>query len=602
MSLFNFLKTRLSILEIVQEYCQLKQAGHYFKGTCPFHNETDASFTVSPDKGIFYCFGCQAGGDVIAFIAKKENLSQHEAAQHLIDRYSIEVPEELSHISPKEARKAKEKKLSHFHVCEVIATWTHEQLASNRVASDYLTARGITKDMIDYFQMGYFPGGLAAMNRLLKEMTHRHILLKDLMAASVAMQGQSHVYSPFEERIMFPIRDGLGRYVGFGGRIFKPGDKRPKYYNSKESDFFAKGHLIFGLDLAKKAMQDKGQAFLVEGYTDCLAMVQGGYTNTVATLGTACTLEHLKILSRHISQLYVLYDGDAAGQKAILRLAEMCWEVNLELQIIRLPSTEDPASFLQKKGDLNDLIGKSRDIFTFFVDTLGRSFHSQPLSGKLAVSQKIIEVIARVKDHLKQDMLLQQAASVMHIPLETFKERLLEHKSSPSFSTRASTSTHASAQKPPVTPDSDGALADMPGLEKKILFAIINNVEKAVVYSVGTDLLPYFSTETRHFLDKVTKIAEDNESGTRFNAFFEGLPPAEQQWVSAQSLADGQPITDEIWEQLLFQFRKNKWKEIVKNFKGNLLSAQQTGNTERFNELMVTFAGLKQEMRDKGFV
>ena len=168
------------------------------------------------------------------------------------------------------------------------------------------------------------------------------------MTAGILSESKNALYSPFEDRIMFPITDNLGRFCGFGGRTFMPQDERPKYYNSKENNFFTKGSLIFGLNVAKRDIQHKEIVFVVEGYMDCIAMAQHGYTNTVATLGTACTLEHLKQLSRYASYVYVLYDGDAAGQSAILRLTELCWNVNMDLKVIRLPRQEDPASFLAK--------------------------------------------------------------------------------------------------------------------------------------------------------------------------------------------------------------------------------------------------------------
>src|SRR5579859_5964285 len=346
MNLFSFVKSQVFILDVINEYVTVKKAGIYYKGTCPFHSEKTASFTVSPHKEIFYCFGCHATGDVIAFIAQIEHCSQKEAADHLIDRHGIEVP---AHISiERETSQEHNQKKRYFELCDLAAEWAHKNLETNPQALSYFTNRGFTKQTLQLFNVGYFAGGQNGIKNLINFVGQHQFLIDDLLEAHILVQGKQVRYSPFEERLLFPIKDNLGRSCGFGGRIFKEGDERAKYYNSHENQFFTKGSLFFGLHMAKQSIQERASAFIVEGYTDCMAMVQHGYSNTIATLGTACTLEHLKILSRYVHTVHVIYDGDQAGQKAMLRLAELCWEVNLELKVVCLPDKEDPASLLTK--------------------------------------------------------------------------------------------------------------------------------------------------------------------------------------------------------------------------------------------------------------
>ncbi len=327
MNLFSYLKTRVTILDVVSEYATLKKAGLYYKGQCPFHSEKTASFTVSPHKEIFYCFGCHVGGDVIAFIAKIEQCSQTDAAKHLIDRYNIELPTTLSaqvNLSPNSDK-------HYFHICQVVTDWCHQQLLKSAEPFSYLSKRGITKKSIQDFKIGFMPGGLANIKKFITDLNKEQILVDDLLEWHILSRAKNILFSPYEDRIIFPISDPIGRYCGFGGRIFKPQDTRPKYYNSHENDNFAKGQLVFGLDKAKKDIQKTTKVFLVEGYTDCIAMAQSGFTNTVATLGTACTLDHLNVLGRYAQELYVLYDGDNAGQQAILRIGQLCWQASLDL-------------------------------------------------------------------------------------------------------------------------------------------------------------------------------------------------------------------------------------------------------------------------------
>ncbi|MCL5875398.1 MAG: DNA primase, partial [Candidatus Dependentiae bacterium] len=468
MNIFTFIKSRVPILDVIGSYTALKKAGHYWKSPCPFHSEKTGSFTVSPHKDIFYCFGCHASGDVISFIAKIENCSPLEAARFLAERYNIELPESLNH---EESGHDQEEKKRYYDLCEIVARWCHEQLLKSPSAMQYLKKRLINQQSISYFTIGYFPGGLQASKQFIHDMGKQNILIDSLVTANILMQGKNIFYSPFEERIMFPIKDHLGRFCGFGGRIFKEQDARPKYYNSHENEYFLKGSLLFGLDLAKKEIQKKETVFLVEGYTDCVAMVQHGYANTVATLGTACTIDHLKLLSRHADQLYVLYDGDAAGQQAILRLASLCWQATIDLRVVVLPNGEDPASFLGKQGDLNALVSQSKDILLFFIESLGKNFREKGLSAKLSITRKIIEALQPLDDQLKKDILLKKAADLLEIPFESLRQE--EGKVG-----KHAAQVHQAEEGKKVEENIVPALeVGACKLEKKIFFAIMNNIQ-----------------------------------------------------------------------------------------------------------------------------
>jgi len=430
MNIFTFIKSRISIVDVINEYATLRKAGGYWKARCPFHHEKTGSFTVSPHKEIFYCFGCHKSGDVISFIADVENCSQIEAAKYIADRYQIELPEDL------QSSHSQQNKNHYQDICTTVADWCHEQLKKSPSVLAYLHQRDITEQSIDYFKIGYFPSGLLAIKNLIHEMKNQNILVDDLIDAAIIAQGKTVLYSPFEERIIFPIADTMGNYCGFGGRIFKPNDQRPKYYNSHENEFFTKGSLLFGLDMAKKPIQETGHVFLVEGYTDCVAMAQHGYRNSVATLGTACTLQHLKLLARYANDVYVLYDGDAAGKQAILRLTQLCWQANTELKVIELPEGEDPASFLEKGGNLKALIAQAQDIFGFFIASMGTNFKTKSLNERVNLTRKLLETIASVDDALKADMLLQQAASTLGMPLTTLTREMERIKDQVPQSTR----------------------------------------------------------------------------------------------------------------------------------------------------------------------
>jgi DNA primase len=592
MSIFNFVKSRLLILDVVSEYIQLKQAGGYWKGKCPFHAETDASFTVSPDKQIYYCFGCHSGGDIISFIAKTENLSQIEATQHLVEKYKLEIPEELKKQTGNNNKSISEKE-RFFLTNKTVASWMHKKLISNNTALDYLKKRTIPQNIIRSFEIGYLPSGTRSINIFIKEMSQSNILLKDLMEAGILMEGRTGIYSPFEERIIFPIKDTIGRNCGFGGRIFQPNDQRAKYYNSKESELFIKGKLLFGLDKAKKEMQQKSFAFLVEGYTDSIAMHQYGYMNTVATLGTACTIHHLQLLSRQITKLYVLYDGDAAGQKAILRLTELCWKANLELFIITLPKEDDPETYLKKGNDLSLKLETASDIFTFFVESTSSNFWQKSLSEKLKICGQLISLITNIDDQLKQEILLQKMAHLTQIPFDSLKNI---------FKQQQENKGTIVIDNPQIIKANDSSFT-MPPTEAKILAAIINSQNDEEPIKIDPDIISYFSSEFHKILKNLDTFGDKkNKTIFEFNGFLEILDDNEQEWLLKNSFLFDKTVSKNVFNQLIFHFQKQNWKQIVQNIKISIFKARQKNDTQKLSELLGTFSKLKQNMKNKGII
>jgi len=591
MTIFDAVKKQLTIQQVVQDYTKLKRAGIYLKGPCPFHQEATASFTVSPHKEIFYCFGCHAGGDVISFVAKAENCSQLDAAKFLIERYSLTVPEGLLTMSsPKE----QEERDMYLRVCDAVTQWAHEQLENNPIASTYLAKRGVDDKNRSIFMLGYFPGGLQAVNALMKAMRAHSIMAKDLVEANILMEGKNIFYSPFEERIIFPIRNHMGRCCGFGGRTFKEHDDRPKYYNSKENPQFAKGSLIFGFDAAKKAIQEKGSAFLVEGYMDCIAMAQHGYTHTVATLGTACTAEHLKQMGRHAHTVHVLYDGDNAGRKAIVRLAELCWQTNLELKIITLPDQEDPASFLLKNGSLDPLIQEAKDIFFFLLEAMGKGFQQKPLGEKLSTIRKFISLIQAIDDHLKRDLLLNQAARTFDVPFDTLKQELGTAK-------RPHGQPEDSDQEETAVNPTDGY-----ALEKKILAAILTNT---TLLTAETELYlkTYLPTHFMHVFTKLShaklnqtelRLAENPLEAMDFTQFFGTLTEEEKNMVSSVLLKDEAESSEETFKILMRQMHKKYWRFYTLTIKKRLTDARNEGNNAESSRLVEEFTTIKKSMID----
>ncbi len=580
MNLFSYIKQRLPILDVVSEYATLKKAGLYWKGCCPFHHERTPSFSVSPHKEIFYCFGCHLGGDVISFIAKAEHCTPIEAAQHLIERYRIQVPQEITWEKSSQTQESKD---LYFKTCSTFAQWCETQLAKSTAALRYITERKITEQSIKDFSIGYCPGQIKS---LLAYAQKQGIMATNLIDAHILQEGKQALYSPFEERIIFPIRDHIGRFVGFGGRVFQPGDERAKYYNSHDHTFFNKGTMLFGLDRAKKAIAESETAFLVEGYTDLIIMNQYGFTNTVATLGTACTQDHLKQLARYAQKLYILYDGDAAGQNAIIRLAELCWTAALDPYVISLSSKDDPATFLLAGGDLTSKVNEARDIFSFILVHMGSDFAHKSLQERLTITKKIISIILALPDPLKRDLLLAQASTAFALPVETLKQ---EFKAIRKKAVEA-------GQKREQPRETEVPEDEISQLEKKLFSAILNH--KGDIAEEDRELLRLWLPEKLTYLFE-SVIQARTAQGLNVSRLFELVTDDQKEFLSGimmESLHE-QPAS---FEDLLLQFYKKQWKIAVHSVKLKVYDAQQSGDSERIKKVLTQINELKTKMLRRG--
>jgi DNA primase len=580
MNLFSFIKDKVQILDVVQEHLVLKKAGNYWKGPCPFHSEKTGSFTVSPHRGIFYCFGCQEGGDVISFISKVENCSQVEAAKQLAERYNVELPETIAHDSTENI----DEKKRYFALCQAVANWCHTQLFKYPSVMNYLEKRGFSLASINTFKIGYFPGGMRSIKTLSKDIAEQSFLLKDLFEAGIASEGKT-LYSPFEQRLIFPIKDHLGRNCGFGGRVLKKTDERSKYYNSKENTHFQKGSLLFGLDLAKKEIQKTGHVFLVEGYTDCIAMAQYGYRNTVATLGTSCTIDHLKLLAYHAQTVYLVYDSDAAGQKAMMRLTELCWQVDLDLQVIFLPEGHDPATYLADNGDLKSVIATAQDILTFFLKSLGKDYASKPLQLKLSLIRSFLSIVSKLTDRFKQDIILQKASGIFDLPFASLKQEM------------AKVPKTASPERKIEKVQAQMETFELSGLEKKFMCAILNNTQLLERNEVE-HLLPYTPEPLQRLVSKLKQAKRPVESDT-FAYFFDTLEYHEKRMVN--ELLVSQESEDDF-EQLLILLEKTYWKTIVSGTKIQLAQAEAANDKQAVQEIVTSFLDLKKKLLRKGLI
>lgn len=585
MSFFAFIRSNVPIEDVVRDYVSLKPAGHYLKGFSPFKHEKTPSFTVSPGRGIYYCFSTGNGGDVIDFVSKMENCTQGEAAQILIDRFHLKIPESLERGKQEKKREVKE---AYLQCCSLFAQWCSEQLAKAAEARRYLLDRNLTAETITSFMLGYCPGNQEALERFLSYTRAQGILASDLVDAHIVSQGTYGFQFSFDERIIFPICDHMGRICGFGARVFHRGDDRPKYINSRDHDGFNKKQLLYGLHRAKKSIQNSSVVYLVEGYMDCIAMIQSGYTNTVATLGTACTQEHLQLLHRYCHTLIAMYDGDEAGQKAILRLTQLCWNSNLDIGVLTLPEDHDPASFLAAHKTLAAL-GSPQDLFAFSIHALGTQFVKQPVARKIEGLQQIIQLISLVHDQLRQQMLLQQAAATFDVPLALLQRELytafVQNKN------QELKKTFIEKKTAPTEPTDVQVKLDI--LEQR-LFSVIINAGVALCDEERQFLQLHFSEPLRQMF-----ILWQN-SGECFEEFYARLEGDDRQLVSHCVALQTEKASQETFKELFAQMQRKRWKELLKDVKIKLAQAEQCANAEEKRRIMDEFQKVRTSYGTRG--
>lgn len=355
------LRARLPVSEVVGRKVRLVRKGREHSGLCPFHNEKTPSFTVNDEKAFYHCFGCGQHGDVITFVMETEGLSFPEAVERLASQAGLQVPQS----SPEERERAKVRNTL-YDVVEQVCAWYEDNLrqSGGRAALDYLRGRGFTEETIQTFRLGYSPDG---RGRLLQAMEAKGIGKDQLAEAGLIKlpDGGGDPRDYFFNRVMFPITDGRGRVIAFGGRIL--GDGQPKYLNSPETPLFHKGRNLYNFAMAREASRDLGTVIVAEGYTDVIALAQAGLPNSVAPLGTAVTEEQIGLLWRVADEPVLCFDGDSAGERAALRAAERALPLlkpGKTLRFMGLPSGEDPDSLVQSRGvdGFRHIMGSARQL------------------------------------------------------------------------------------------------------------------------------------------------------------------------------------------------------------------------------------------------
>ena len=397
-------KDAADIVEIVSAYTDLRRTGERYTGLCPFHEERTPSFSVDSREKLYYCFGCEAGGDVFRFVQEKEGLGFGEAVEALGDRYAVEMEREREDPRAEEARKRRARL---GEVLERTAQFYAHYLWESREAGkarEYLASRGLREEVLRAFGVGYAP---SAWDQVLTRGQRAGFSVAELAAAGLVQKGkQGGHYDRFRARIMFPVRDGRGRVQGFGARALRP-DSKPKYLNSPEGELYRKSRTLYGIERARAAIAKAGRAVVVEGYMDVLAAHQAEIEEAVAVMGTAITPEQLQQLSGHAEEAVLALDADRAGRAAMLRAQRVAGSRKLRLRVAAMPAGEDPADMLQagEAGRVRELIEEAVELPEFHVRlALDEADLSSP-AGRDRALDEVVPVLAAMRESISRDEL-----------------------------------------------------------------------------------------------------------------------------------------------------------------------------------------------------
>lgn len=409
------LLAKVDIVDIIDEHVPLKKGGANYMACCPFHKEKSASFSVSPHKQFYHCFGCGAHGSAIGFIMEYQGLSFTEAVQYLADRIGMAVPKTRGREEAPEVRQARKKKQQTLEeTTEAAAVFYAGRLKQDARAQAYLSQRGLSPEIIEHYGLGYSPDGWQPLAQIFQPYPNTA-----LVESGMVIEKDGKHYDRFRDRIMFPIRNPRGQVIGFGGRVLDKGE--PKYLNSPETPLFDKGRNLYGLHEGRAAIKEAGRILVVEGYMDVVALAQFGLGYSVAALGTATTADHIKLLMRQTDSIYFCFDGDRAGRKAAWRALENALpqlKDDKSLHFLFLPEAHDPDSYIRAHGKAqfeDALLNQSKPLSAYFWDGLSDGLDLNTHEGKAELVKISAPLLAQISAPALGFLLKQQLSELVGI-------------------------------------------------------------------------------------------------------------------------------------------------------------------------------------------
>ena len=586
--LIEEIRSSNDIVDVISQYVILKRSGRNFFGLCPFHKEKSPSFSVSPDKQIFHCFGCGVGGNVIHFVSKIENINFKETLELLANRANIALPTlDTSYQDNKKAML----KSKVYEINEIAAKFYHETLykPTSKEAQEYIKKRRLDNRTLKSFLIGY-SGTFDELSRLLKEKGYTD---EEILASSLGIKAENgRIIDRFRRRLMIPIQDATGRFIAFGGRVLD--DSKPKYINSPENIVYSKGRNLFGLNIAKKG--DTKKIIIVEGYMDAISLYQRGITNVVASLGTALTENQGRLLRKNSEQIIIGYDADGAGQAATLRGLEILQNMGCDIRVLQIYGAKDPDEFIIKYGSerFQKCVDSAISLVEFKVKILKQDLNLENVNDKIKFLNEVAKILAKVDNNMEKEIYIDKISEEYKISKEAIYgevNKLIYTK----------TNDQKILQRNPVkayikNEKSEKVDESIIKREKMVIYILVNYPEESYNAIKNTITPEDIKSELdKKIIEKIYEKYESNSTSDILDQF------EEEEVINYLSgiMADDFGISDinKCIEDLLNTYNKeklvNKRNEIIKKLENNNTSEETAKLEQELNEIILKLAKVK---------
>ncbi|MFA5059023.1 MAG: DNA primase [Candidatus Omnitrophota bacterium] len=568
---------RCHIVEIVAGYVPLKRAGRNFKANCPFHHEKTPSFVVNPDKQIFHCFGCGEGGNVISFIAKQERLEFPEAVRFLAEKVGIQIPTD-ERSDPKVASlnqliyQANELAADFFHTTLALAE--NESVVT---AVKYLKGRGINLDIVKKFQLGFAP---ESWDKLINHLRSKNITINVMEKAGLVVprENRDGFFDRFRNRIIFPIFDSRSRCVAFGARTMQEG-VAAKYINSPETPIYTKGNHLYGFHLTKDAVRVKDFAIVVEGYMDFIIPFQAGVDNIVASLGTALTVEQIRLIRRYTENIVMLFDADKAGESAMIRSLDLLIEEGINVKVAILAAGEDPDSFIRKFGveEFNERIAQAQPLIEYKLKTLMGKYSHKTVEGKASIAKEMLPTIAKFKNAVMKFGYIKQLSSLLAIPEQAL---LTELQKVPQLNSREEKIA------PLVAPFIKARI-----VERNLLKLLLSDESLIPLLKDRVQADDFHDKDIRQIIGKILFLVDQGQEATAanlINTIGEGAVAT----MIAQLTASDEALTgdkEKMFHDFVNRIKSDQAKSKRQDLLGQIKDAEMSGDSNKLDELKHQF-------------
>lgn len=584
----ELIKSKINIVDLIQEYLPLKKSGVNFKANCPFHNEKTPSFMVSSERGIFKCFGCQIGGDIFKFLMQKEGLDFKEALEILAKKAGVTLKKTLKQKDPRDRLFEVNLKAQEFY---------HYILTKHplgKKAYGYVKSRGLTEDSVESFGLGYAPNSWDNLTKFLKK---RGFSAQELVESGLAVASRSGGYDRFRGRVTFPLIDTKDRVIGFSGRVLYPTE--PKYINTPQTSIFDKSTYLFGLNLAKGEIRQKDEAILVEGEMDVILSYQMGVKNVVATKGTALTEGQIELLKKYTQNLSLCFDTDLAGDSAARRGIEMADRAGLNLKIVQVQGGKDPAEVAKADPkSWQKAVAEATPIYDYYLQSVQTRYDPKTPADLRKISAELVPIWAKISDDLVREMYTQKLSALLRLEETTLRVAINKQRSG------------ASNYSQVLRQSKDDHIKDLKSrreILEEYLIALLLHIPKDLVF-VPSFPETILTTERFRSLFVLLVLYLDSISfkGKSFeiNEFSKDLPPELVQEVDRLYLTDMDEklALREVWQKevagVVQELKKALIKASLEKLSYEIKNAQEFGRLEALENLNRRFRDLSVKLKN----